>query len=75
MKNHKNIIQTVQSSVLRGKTGNIEDKLSFLLKESVSTKSHVGVYKRALEHSQQKKRELEGTTASKNMRIIQNPPL
>ena len=75
MKNHKNIIQTVQSSVMRGNTADFEDKLSFLLKESVSTKSHVGVYKRALEQSQHKKRELEGTMASKNRRIIQNPPL
>jgi hypothetical protein len=75
MKNHKNIIQTVQSSVMRGNTADFEEKLSFLLKESVSTKSHTGVQQRAFEHSQQKKRGLEGSLVSKNRRIIQNPPL
>ena len=74
MKNHKNIIQTVQSSVLREYTADFEDKLTFLLKESVSTKSHAGVQQRALEHSQQKKRGLEGAIVSKR-RVIQNPPL
>jgi hypothetical protein len=43
MKNHKNVMQTMQNSVLRGNTADLEEKLSYLLKESVSTKSHAGV--------------------------------
>jgi hypothetical protein len=43
MKNHKNLMQTMQNSVLRGNTADFEEKLSYLLKESVSAKSHAGV--------------------------------